>query len=172
MLSFVPYRITESCSSDISEIGVVRLKPNFFPTSFSMADLNVAKWPLHGLIAPCNILFDLSGIMRSGSNSVFIPSPLHSSHAPKGELKENVRGSRSPRLMLQYGQALRWEYIVSFPSHDATTTPSLALRAAWTDSNNRPFSSVDGLSMSATASIVCFFCLSSRGRLGETLSSS
>src|SRR5919204_4722814 len=112
MLSSLPYNITLSCSGFIFSIGVARSKPNFLPTSRSIADRKVAKCPDHGFIAPSSMLFDLSGIINSGSNSILIPRPLHSLHAPNGELNENVRGSKSPRLMPQWGQALRWEYRV------------------------------------------------------------
>src|SRR5919202_2900521 len=105
MLWSLPYSITFSCSGFILAIGVGRSKPNFLPTSRIIVDRNVAKCPDHGLIAPSIILFDLSGIIKSGSNSILIPKPLHSLHAPKGELNENVRGSRSPREMPQRGHA-------------------------------------------------------------------
>src|SRR5215831_12438835 len=96
-----------TCLSVISETGVPKLKPNRFPTSLSIADLNVAKYPDHGFTAPSRMLLDLSGIIRSGSNSILIPKPLHCLHAPKGELKEKLLGSRSPRLIPHLEQAFR-----------------------------------------------------------------
>ena len=42
-----------------------------------------------------------SGIMSSSSTSSFVPIPVHSGHAPKGELKENERGSSSSKDRLQ-----------------------------------------------------------------------
>src|SRR5215510_11516279 len=105
MLSSVPYNITLICSGFILTNGVARSNPNFLPTSRNIADRNVAKCPDQGLMAPSSMLLDLSGIIKSGSNSILMPRPLHSLHAPNGELNENVRGSRSPREIPQRGQA-------------------------------------------------------------------
>src|SRR5919201_6428667 len=115
--------MTLTYSGFILAIGVVRSKPNLLPTSRNIADRNVAKCPVQGRIAPSIMLFDLSGIIKSGSNSIFMPRPLHSLHAPNGELNENVRGSKSPREMPQRGQAFRWEYILSLLSTETITTP-------------------------------------------------
>src|SRR5437588_6757011 len=119
----------------MSEIGVRRSKPNRFPTSLSIADRKVAKCPDHGLTPPSKMLFDLSGIINSGSNSIFIPRPLHFLHAPKGELNEKVRGSKSPKLIPHRGHALHWEYNVSSPSIETTTRPFPIFNAVWIDSN-------------------------------------
>ncbi len=43
--------------------------------------------------------------MSSGSNSSLVPRPVQSGQAPWGELKEKLRGSISPKLMPQKGQA-------------------------------------------------------------------
>src|SRR5919201_4800702 len=123
MLCSLPYSITFTFSGFILTIGVARSKPNFLPTSRSIADRNVAKCPDHGLIAPSSMLLDLSGIIKSGSNSILMPRPLHSLHAPNGELNENVRGSKSPREIPQRGHAFRWEYILSLLSTETITTP-------------------------------------------------
>src|SRR5919108_5906843 len=167
MLSSLPYNITLTCSGLILSIGVARSKPNFLPTSRSIADRNVAKCPDHGLIAPSSMLFDLSGIINSGSNSILMPRPLHSLHAPNGELNENVRGSKSPSEIPQRGQELRCEYIVSLLSTETTTTPLPTLSADCIESKSLLFSSADGLSLSTITSMVCFFCLSSRGYCGS-----
>ncbi|VVC71622.1 Uncharacterised protein [uncultured archaeon] len=50
------------------------------------------------------MLRDLSGMMRSGSKSIFTPKPLQVSQAPKGELKENMRGWSSSKVTSQSGQ--------------------------------------------------------------------
>src|SRR6185503_12292004 len=155
--------MTFSCSSLIFAMGVARSNPNFLPTSRSIEDRKVAKWPLHGTIAPSKMLLDLFGMTSSGSNSVLIPSPLHSLHAPNGELNENVRGSRSPSEILQCGHAFLCEYMKSLPSDETTTVPFPTLTADWIESKSLPFSSAEGVSLSTTASIVCFFCLSRRG---------
>ena len=92
----VPYKIASSCFGLSLLIGVIRLKPNFFPTALSSWRLNDEALPLHGTIAPSNRDFVLSGITKSGSNSIFTPRPLHALHEPKGELNEKVLGSSSP----------------------------------------------------------------------------
>ena len=57
------------------------------------------------LIAPSAI--DIFGfvINNSGSNCEINPSPLHSGHAPSGELNEKKAGSSLPIVKSQYGQA-------------------------------------------------------------------
>ena len=109
------------------------------------------------------MLFALSGIIKSGSNSILIPRPLQSLHAPKGELNEKVRGSKSPSDMPQCGQAFRCEYIASLPSVETTTTPLPTFNADCMESKSLLFSSAAGLSLSTMTSMVCFFCLSSLG---------
>src|SRR5688500_12720531 len=163
MLSSLPYSITLTCSGFILTIGVARSKPNFLPTSRSIADRNVAKCPVHGLIAPSIMLFDLSGIIKSGSNSILMPSPLHSLHAPNGELNEKVRGSKSPSEIPQWGQAFLCEYIVSLLSTETTTTPPPTFNADCIESKSLLLCSGEGLSLSTITSMVCFFCLSSLG---------
>ena len=109
------------------------------------------------------MLFDLSGIINSGSNSILIPRPLHSLHAPNGELKEKLRGSKSPMLMPHRAQAFRREYNVSSPSVEAITIPFPTFNADWIDSKNLLLSLFEGINLSITTSMVCFFCLSSLG---------
>src|ERR671914_2091580 len=84
-------------------MGIFSVKPILFPTSRNIDDLNEAKYPDHGLIAPSSILLDASGIISSGSYSVLMPRPLHPLQAPKGELNEKLRGSISPRLTSHLG---------------------------------------------------------------------
>ena len=144
-------------------MGVLRSNPKRFPTSPSIAERNVAKWPDQGLTAPSKMLFDFIGIIRSGSNSILTPSPLHSPQAPNGELKENIRGSKSPRLISQRGHAFRCENRLSLPSIEAITSPFPTFNADSTDSFNLLFSSTETFNLSITTSIVCFFCLSSLG---------
>ena len=60
---------------------------------------------LIAIIAPLLILLSLSGIIKSSLILSLVPNPLHSSHAPYGELKENIRGSSSLIEKLQWGQA-------------------------------------------------------------------
>ena len=42
-------------------------------------------------------------IMRSGSNSMRMPRPVHAGHAPWGELNEKLRGSSSSRVVPSNG---------------------------------------------------------------------
>ena len=63
----------------------------------------------HGLTAPSARLRLLSGTIRSGSNSIWLPRPVQVGQAPCGLLKLKVRGSISGRLMPQTGQAKRSE---------------------------------------------------------------
>ncbi len=86
--------------------GVIKSNPNFFPTERNACLLNDENLPLQGTIAPSRIDFVLSGITKSGSNSIFIPKPLHVLHIPNGELNENVLGSNSPIVTPQNGHAL------------------------------------------------------------------
>src|SRR5574342_1401753 len=150
------------CLGVILFIGVIRLKPNFLPTSLSVCLLNEENLPDHGTIAPSSIDFDLSGISKSGSNSILTPRPWHVLHAPKGELNENVLGSSSPIEIPQCGQALFCENICSsFP--EISTVPFVVFSAFWTDSNNLLFSSFDAFILSTTISMLCHFCLSRTG---------
>ena len=50
---------------------------------------------LSGTIAPLFKLNALLGIIRSSSIFCLKPRPLHSGHAPNGELNENILGSNS-----------------------------------------------------------------------------
>ena len=56
-------------------------------------------------MAPSLRVKERSGITRSRSTSSFIPKPSQSGQAPKGALKENKRGSNSPTVKPQSGQA-------------------------------------------------------------------
>ena len=49
--------------------------------------------PAHGAIAPSFSESEGSGMTSSGSASYVVPSPLHTLHAPYGELNENDRGA-------------------------------------------------------------------------------
>ena len=143
-------------------IGVIKSKPNFFPTSRNVCRLNEENLPDHGTIAPSRIDFVLSGIRRSKSNSIFTPRPWHVLHAPKGELNEKVLGSSSPTVIPQNGHALFCEKTRSWPS-STITVPFPAFSAVWIDSKRRLFSSQEAFSLSTTISILCHFCLSSAG---------
>jgi len=94
-------------------------------------------------------------MIRSGSNSIFIPSPLHSSHAPKGLLNENIRGWSSSKVTPQTGHAMVAENRVSSPASSMTinSPPDLA-RAASHASASRERS--EGSKRSITISMSCF----------------
>ena len=67
-------------------------------------------------IAPCEMLKDLSGIIRSMSNSILYPRPKQSGHAPNGLLKEKLLGSISSILIWQSGHAKLWLNVRILPS--------------------------------------------------------
>ena len=94
--SSVPCNIILRCFDFIFSIGVIKSKPNFFPTDLNACFLNDENRPLHGTIAPSKIDLVLSGITKSESNSIFTPNPLHVLHIPNGKLNEKVLGSKSP----------------------------------------------------------------------------
>src|SRR5690348_3756020 len=74
---------------------------------------------VHGTTAPS--LNDLlrSGMTRRGSISIFTPSPVHSGHAPYGELNENMRGASSSKLSPQCRHA-------NFSEKLSSSSPSFA----------------------------------------------
>src|SRR6187402_2267525 len=57
----------------------------------------------HGCSAP-SAIDSLRLSIRSGSNSMRTPSPVHDGHAPCGELKEKLRGSSSSMVKPSNGQ--------------------------------------------------------------------
>ena len=98
---------------------------------------------------------------RSGSTSILYPRPVQVGHAPWGLLKLKVRGSSSPRLMLQWTQANCSEKSSSsLSSTETSTTPPAILRAVSTESATRPRSALSPMtSLSTTISMVCHFFL-------------
>ena len=102
----VPCKIASRCFGFSLLIGVIKLNPNFFPTARSSWRRNDAALPLQGTTAPSKRDLVLSGITKSGSNSIFTPRPLQALQEPKGELNENVLGSSSPIVTPQCGHAL------------------------------------------------------------------
>ena len=98
IISEVPCKIISRCLGFILSRGVIKSKPNFFPTARNACRLNDEKRPLHGTMAPSKMDLVLSGITKSASNSILTPNPLHVLHKPNGELKEKVLGSNSPTV--------------------------------------------------------------------------
>src|SRR3989338_2319648 len=111
-------------------------------------------------IAPFRIDTVLSGITRSGSNYCLYPIPWHSSQAPNGELKLNIRGCNSSKLISCSSHESFFEYdFESFP--DLTTTKPFASPAAVSIASAiRDWFSFKPASRSTTTSMLCFFCLS------------
>ena len=110
----------------------------------------------------------LSGIIKSSSNSIFSPKPVHSGHAPNGLLNEKSRGCISGNETPQSGHALFCEKKCSLsaafsPGRLRATTkiPFALFSAVSTESAKRRRTSAPMTMRSITNSIVCFFCLSS-----------
>ena len=53
------------------------------------------RFLVHGTMAPSRRFLLRSGMTWRGSISIFTPRPVHSGHAPYGELNENMRGASS-----------------------------------------------------------------------------
>ena len=128
----------------------------------------------HGAMAPSASDRSSSGTTSSGSTSSSVPMPVHSGHAPNGELNEKDRGwiSSMPSGWL-LGQAIFSEKrrsrslsLASRSTKSMTTTPPASPRAVSTESVRRrlePASSPLATSRSTTTSMVCFFCFSRAG---------
>ena len=104
-----------------------------------------------------------SGIMSSSSTSSFVPIPVHSGHAPNGELNENERGSNSSNERLQSWQARCSLNVRSLSAPFASTKsnntiPDANRSAVSIESVKRDFDSALALRRSTTTSIVCFSC--------------
>ena len=56
-----------------------------------------------GTRAPVWMLFERSGMTRSGSMTSCVPSPVQLGQAPCGELNEKLRGSSSSIMKPSYG---------------------------------------------------------------------
>ena len=104
-----------------------------------------------------------SGITSSSSTSNFVPIPVHSGHAPKGELKEKERGSNSSKESSQSWQAICSLYVFSFSGSPALrstkskiTKPFANRRAVSMESVRRDFESALTVNRSTTTSMVCF----------------
>ncbi len=107
----------------------------------------------------------------SASTSIRVPRPWQTGQAPKGELKEKDRGSRSSVSMgCSLGQAIFSENRSSRPGSPAgrstksnTTRPLASPSAVSTESVSRRLALALTASRSTTTSMVCFFCLSRVG---------
>ena len=86
-------------------------KPRVSATPCSSRRKYSLVWPVdHGVTAPSARLRSGSGTTSSGSTSLRVPRPVQAGHAPKGELKENERGSSSSMASgWSFGQASRSE---------------------------------------------------------------
>src|SRR4030066_666990 len=102
----------------------------------------------------------LSGIIRSGSNSIVLPRPWQDGHAPRGLLKENMFGSSCSKLIPHFEHAECSLKRSSLPPTTSTTAiPFPCFSAVATESAS--LSSMPGFiaSLSTTTSISCFCCL-------------
>ena len=112
-------------------------------------------------IAPSLRLRDVSGIIRSTSNSLLNPRPVQHGHAPNGLLNEKLLGSISSMLIPQSGQEKLSENLSSSPPITSTfTSPSAILSTVSIESVS--LFSIPGLtaSLSTTISMLCFLFLS------------
>ena len=91
-----------------SRQGVVSLKRYFFARASKyireMPSPRMLFQPL-AWMAPSRMDRDLSGTIRSGSAFSWLPRPVQVGQAPKGLLKENIRGVSSSMEMPQSSQA-------------------------------------------------------------------
>ena len=113
-------------------------------------------------IAPSLILRDLSGIIRSSSNSILYPRPKQSGQAPNGLLKEKLRGSTSSMLIPQSGQEKLWLKLIGSPPVTSTIIrPSDSFITVSMESVRR--FSIPGFTTrrSTTISILCLIFFSS-----------
>ena len=112
-------------------------------------------------MAPSRILRDLSGIIRSISNSILYPSPRQSGQAPKGLLKEKLLGSISSTLIPQSGQEKLWLKLWIFPSI-VSTIRSPSARSSTVSMESESLFSIPGFTIrrSTTISILCLIFLS------------
>ena len=108
------------------------------------------------------------GTMSSSANWRLKPRPSQAGQAPKGELKEKERGSRSgmpmpKRWHLALLQASLLEKSRSLPPRSTRAEPSARLQAISRLSARRVLMPSAFLRRSMTTSMVCFFCLSRSG---------
>ena len=116
----------------------------------------------HVAIAPSITLRFLFGITKFGSISIKVPKPSHLSHFPYGALNENILGSNSCMLIPQSAHAkFSLNNISLSPITFIITNPSANLNAASNESLNLPSMPSFIISLSITASILCFLVFSS-----------
>ena len=102
-------------------------------------------------------------MMSSSSTSNFVPIPVHSGQAPKGELKEKERGSNSSKERLQSWQARCSLKVFSLSALFESTKSKMIIpeanrSAVSIESVNRLFDSAFAVRRSTTTSMVCFSC--------------
>src|SRR3712207_5421305 len=126
--------------------------------------------PAHGATAPSPRLFSGSGMTSSGSTSLRVPMPVHSGQAPKGELKENDRGSRASNDRPSSTHARCSEKVRSRcgsssarSTKSRTTSPPARPSAVSTESVSRRLALSLTVRRSTITSIVCFSCFLSFG---------
>ena len=104
----MPWRITSRTSGESSCQGVEREKWYFLDRASKyireMPSERIFPQP-EAWMAPSRMLSFPSGTMRSGSAFNWLPRPVQAGQAPKGLLKENIRGVSSSMEMPQSSQA-------------------------------------------------------------------
>ena len=104
----VPFRITSWASAGRSWKGVVRSKSYFFARASKYIRAMESPFTFcqpETVMAPSRIDRAGLGMMSWGSAFIWLPSPVQVGQAPKGLLKENMRGASSSMEMPQSSQA-------------------------------------------------------------------
>ena len=161
----VPFIIISNVSDSRSSIGTSIRKEATSDNEFNWLMCHEEREPPldQPSIPPSSIVFDLSGITKSGSTTILKPNPVHVPQAPWGLLKLKVLGSISPMLTLQYTHEKASEKIISsFPEMSTNTIPPACFKAASVESLILTLSIFSVItSLSTTTSMSCHFCLSS-----------
>ena len=100
--------MTSFASSDRSRHGVVSWKPYFLPRASKYIremESSLTFCQPETAMAPSRMDKLWFGTTRRGSAFIWLPRPVHTGHAPKGLLKENMRGDSSSMEMPQSSQA-------------------------------------------------------------------
>ncbi len=140
--------------------GISVFIPYLSQTLCKMAFLQRLLLLRQGIRPPSSMERSISRI-KSGSISCFVPNPSHPGQAPKGLLKENMRGASSS---MEIPQSMQENFSLNMstspPMTSTKTIPSPYCKAICTESLRRPARSGRTLMRSTTISILCFLFLS------------